>query len=78
MEKFFFVCLFVCLFDDIRTGSGCVITYLGQLLQSIGKYSYLLGLDINMHALNASQRTAKSNNVIEVQYHIISLMTTNN
>lgn len=49
---------------EIGCGSGCVITYLGQLLQSLDHTSFaLLATDINPHALRCTSKTARVNKV---------------
>lgn len=49
---------------EIGCGSGCVITYLGQLLQSLGHFNFaLMATDINPHALRCTKQTAKVNEV---------------
>mmetsp|Transcript_2534 Transcript_2534/g.2498 ORF Transcript_2534/g.2498 Transcript_2534/m.2498 type:complete len:217 (+) Transcript_2534:22-672(+) len=48
---------------EIGSGSGCIITYLGQLLNAHNVTSYLVATDINIHALQATKLTALNNNV---------------
>mmetsp|Transcript_7435 Transcript_7435/g.7657 ORF Transcript_7435/g.7657 Transcript_7435/m.7657 type:complete len:124 (+) Transcript_7435:111-482(+) len=52
----------VCL--EIGSGSGCVITYLSQLLASYSLYSVYIAIDINQEACAATQRTAAANNQV--------------
>lgn len=49
---------------EIGSGSGCVITYLTQLLASRQQHCLCLATDVNPHALAITQRTAKANEVI--------------
>lgn len=51
------------IFNIIRSGSGCIITYLGQLLKSHQVSSHLIATDINSFALQATKLTALNNNV---------------
>merc|ERR1719487_381266 len=48
---------------EIGCGSGCVITYLGQLLKRHQLQSHLLATDVNHNALLATQATTRHNNV---------------
>eukprot|EP01094_Clydonella_sp_ATCC50884_P026081 TRINITY_DN7040_c0_g1_i1.p2 TRINITY_DN7040_c0_g1~~TRINITY_DN7040_c0_g1_i1.p2 ORF type:complete len:284 (-),score=64.24 TRINITY_DN7040_c0_g1_i1:1639-2490(-) len=53
---------FVCL--EIGPGSGCVITFLGQLLLRVmGTTCLMLGADINAHAASIARATGKHNKV---------------
>ncbi len=49
---------------EIGCGSGCVITYITQLLRERGIYPLSMATDINPDALAVTQRTATHNNVI--------------
>lgn len=61
-----YYCPSLALFDltaIISCGSGCIITFLGQLLKRHELQSHLLATDVNRNALLATQATARHNNV---------------
>ena len=58
---------------EIGCGSGCVITFFGQLIQRLDIKCKLFATDINPNALDASRRTAEANNV-EVSFSKTDLL----
>lgn len=47
----------------MRSGSGCVLTFLAQMLQQSNIKSYFLATDISVNATKAILSTAKQNGV---------------
>ena len=58
---------------EIGCGSGCVITFFGQLTKRLGIKCRLFATDINAKALDASRRTAEANDV-EISFSQVNLL----
>lgn len=58
---------------EIGCGSGCVITFFGQLTKRLDVKCKLFATDVNAKALDASRRTAEANNV-EISFSQVDLL----
>ncbi len=60
---------------EVGSGSGCVITFLAQLLKENEIKCECIATDINPKAIDVSRRTAEANGVIVECVHTIDLIT---